>query len=378
MACETLPVRGNDQLVKRYARMPISKPNANQATILNVNNEREMSKLEMNLRRFEEERRRFEHEKEKFEREKKQIEQIKFQRLIEFERKRSIQRKEREQLAAEAAAKELVEREIQRLAAVQKIRSKSKFYEKDIYESGDRLDRAPERKRTHSSSRERFNEDYESSTALSSSSSRDADFDYDEDNGIEEEEETLVEESQPLIKLSENKFSVTKVISVIEPTVPVEPPKQSLLSRIFFGKRKIRIENHLNGTNYRKSKIQRQIIDDGKPISVIRILFVESPIVWEQLLDDHRDEWEKTKLLRNRCIADFIALSIYFGIGGLVFRFVEGAFENFYKCGVRRVKRDFVDQLWLSSHNLRLIFQTIYNCFNKTNNIVLIYFYLSI
>lgn len=36
-----------------------------------------------------------------------------------------------------------------------------------------------------------------------------------------------------------------------------------------------------------------------------------------------------------------------------MFKFTEGAFENFYKCGVKRVKRDFIDTLWRGSHHLR-------------------------
>ncbi|XP_020296955.1 uncharacterized protein LOC109861638 isoform X2 [Pseudomyrmex gracilis] len=57
--------------------------------------------------------------------------------------------------------------------------------------------------------------------------------------------------------------------------------------------------------------------------------------------------------LRNRCIAELLLMIIYCGLGAFVFRFVEGAFETFYKCGVKRVKRDFLDSLWNYSHNLR-------------------------
>lgn len=57
--------------------------------------------------------------------------------------------------------------------------------------------------------------------------------------------------------------------------------------------------------------------------------------------------------LRNRCIVGLLLIIIYCGLGGFVFRFVEGAFETFYKCGVKRVKRDFLDTLWNYSHNLR-------------------------
>lgn len=56
---------------------------------------------------------------------------------------------------------------------------------------------------------------------------------------------------------------------------------------------------------------------------------------------------------RNKCVAQLILIIIYCGLGAFVFRFTEGAFETFYKCGVKRVKRDFLDSLWNYSHNMR-------------------------
>ncbi|XP_014207231.1 uncharacterized protein LOC106638526 [Copidosoma floridanum] len=57
--------------------------------------------------------------------------------------------------------------------------------------------------------------------------------------------------------------------------------------------------------------------------------------------------------LRNLCIAEAIVTVIICGLGGFAFRFTEGAFESFYKCGVKRVKRDFLDTLWNYSHNMK-------------------------
>lgn len=64
-------------------------------------------------------------------------------------------------------------------------------------------------------------------------------------------------------------------------------------------------------------------------------------------------EHEKIRVLRNRCVAELLLIMIYCGLGGVMFKFVEGAFESFYKCGVKRVKRDFIELLWYKSHNLR-------------------------
>lgn len=64
-------------------------------------------------------------------------------------------------------------------------------------------------------------------------------------------------------------------------------------------------------------------------------------------------ETRKIRVLRNRCLFELLLAIIYCGLGAFVFRFTEGAFETFYKCGVKRVKRDFLDSLWNFSHNMR-------------------------
>lgn len=67
----------------------------------------------------------------------------------------------------------------------------------------------------------------------------------------------------------------------------------------------------------------------------------------------HPHETTIIRRQRNRCLAGLLLVMIYCGLGAFVFRFVEGAFETFYKCGVKRVKRDFLDSLWNYSHNMR-------------------------
>ncbi|XP_031787015.1 uncharacterized protein LOC100123552 isoform X2 [Nasonia vitripennis] len=57
--------------------------------------------------------------------------------------------------------------------------------------------------------------------------------------------------------------------------------------------------------------------------------------------------------LRNLCIVETVLTIIVCGLGAFAFRFTEGAFEQFYKCGVKRVKRDFLDSLWNFSHNMK-------------------------
>lgn len=323
--------------------MPIAK----QASATKTESGHEMSKLESNLRRFEEERRRFQREKERFEREKSQIEQIRFQRLIEMERKQSAQRKPTDRRPMEVTPAASEREQLEKKARIQRFlaRSRSKSRDREIMESIRLMNSSDSsqpivRRRLRSTSKEKYCDDYESSTAISSSS-RDADFDN--ESGADANDHT------PLLKSRKTE---------LEPEPPSVQEAQTLLSRLLFGERKPSCQQSSKVKSVATNRIRRPppvIIDDGGPISIKRILFVETPIVWRQVLDDHAAEWEQNKRQRNRCIADFIALALFFGAGGLIFRFVEGAFENFYKCGVKRVKRDFVDQLWSSSHNLRFI-----------------------
>lgn len=80
--------------------------------------------------------------------------------------------------------------------------------------------------------------------------------------------------------------------------------------------------------------------------------FRETRQEWHKFLSEHGEQWDRIRAQRNRCCGSLVMLFIYCGLGGLVFRFTEGAFEAFYKCGVKRVKRDFVDSLWLGSHHM--------------------------
>lgn len=368
VACETSPIRTHDEVIKRYAKSPIAaKIEPTKSDVINGNNDTNsrLTKLEMNIKRFEDERHIFAMEKEKFEREKRHQEQQRFQRLLEFERKRSMQQLERDQLAMQAAAIAVAEIEKQRSALNQR-------------------HHANQRSGGGSKSRERsfsggsniiYAEDYESSTATSSSS-RDGDFaDFAPEvpyNGSDEPPLNSLEDmTEPLVEIKLNNNHVSNVehdgsiangsttlkpaIELDQPDQADEPdqpnePKQSLISRLLFGKKKTpAIKTHPKRMSYLHIRV-----DDGGPISVWRIVFVESPLVWHQVIETRQREWEQTMRLRNRCIANFLLLTIFFGLGGFVFRFVEGAFQNFYKCGVRRVKRDFLDHLWSSSQDLRL------------------------
>ncbi|XP_017780825.1 PREDICTED: uncharacterized protein LOC108565742 [Nicrophorus vespilloides] len=81
----------------------------------------------------------------------------------------------------------------------------------------------------------------------------------------------------------------------------------------------------------------------------IREIFSE----YRKYKKDFAVEYNKIRMYRRKCFSHLLILLIFCGLGGIVFKFTEGAFESFYKCGVKRVKRDFVEMLWVKSHNLR-------------------------
>lgn len=307
---------------------------------------RELTKLERNLRRFEEERLRFEQEKRRFEQEKLEAETIaRNRRLQAFERKRA----ERQQAEVD------VQDVHQKLYSILRVIEDNKHHLPGILKaeaSGDVWKTSSEEDKPRSpnvmikkpiaplkldvldypnESSVSVGDDYESSTAKSSSS-REGDFD--------DEECITVVEGESSGKIVTSKSSIPPTIDGTTNPEPVE--KRSIFQKLFGRKT----------STPAPQRPQHQKPSDV-PVSLRRFIFVETRLVWHQLLTDHQADWETARRCRNRCIADLVILLILCGVGGLTFRFVEGSFENFYKCGVRRVKRDFVDHLWATSHNLR-------------------------
>lgn len=74
---------------------------------------------------------------------------------------------------------------------------------------------------------------------------------------------------------------------------------------------------------------------------------------WQQFKQEYKAEYDKIIHLRNTCFCDLFLLIIMCGLGGMMFRYLEGSFENAYKCSTRNVKRDFIESLWRGSHYLR-------------------------
>lgn len=122
-----------------------------------------------------------------------------------------------------------------------------------------------------------------------------------------------------------------------KPLKPYAPAAQQYLERR-------RLEKQLSETKSEEKKVE-------KPKS--RFSPKEILSKWRQFKTEYSDEYNKIKSMRNKCINEIILLMIFCGFGGMIFKFTEGALENFYKCGVKRVRRDFIEILWRGSHNLR-------------------------
>lgn len=125
---------------------------------------------------------------------------------------------------------------------------------------------------------------------------------------------------------------------VIPPSEEPKPTKKSLFS--FF--------------TSKKKEDQEKLVPDpvDNKIKKKRI-FGKYRDIWDELIADYPSEYKELQVMRNKCIAHFLALILFCGFGGLVFRYTEGYLENIYKCEIRKVKRDFIDVLWSQSHNMR-------------------------
>ncbi|CAH2242584.1 jg14120 [Pararge aegeria aegeria] len=97
-------------------------------------------------------------------------------------------------------------------------------------------------------------------------------------------------------------------------------------------------------------KAEKEKVMKDKSITRSRWKFIAN---YQEFKQEHKAEYEKITSLRNRCICDLFLLIIMCGLGGMMFKTLEGSFENAYKCSTRNVKRDFIESLWRGSHYLR-------------------------
>nr|XP_034193537.1 uncharacterized protein LOC117610366 isoform X1 [Osmia lignaria] len=174
----------------------------------------------------------------------------------------------------------------------------------------------------------------------------------------------IFEDAREETTLRRRKFSIPSK-SEEEEEVPVEKPKvsekKSWLSWLPFFRKKKEDKEVEEQKVEEKPKISSEMkfvakqFGEPEKVTLLDFLRAMKDVVSEfkAFVAQNPKEVRVVKGLRNRCMAELLLVMIYCGLGAFVFRFTEGAFESFYKCGVKRVKRDFLDSLWNYSHNMR-------------------------
>lgn len=122
--------------------------------------------------------------------------------------------------------------------------------------------------------------------------------------------------------------------------------------------RKRKVSDNQSSKEIVSAKDRRQSIEekkskksDGKNKSTkSRWKFIAN---WQQHKQERKADYDRLISLRNRCVCDLLLLIIIFGLGGIMFKSLEGSFENAYKCSTRNVKRDFIESLWRGTHYMR-------------------------
>uniref|UniRef100_A0A0A1X648 TWiK family of potassium channels protein 7 n=1 Tax=Zeugodacus cucurbitae TaxID=28588 RepID=A0A0A1X648_ZEUCU len=125
---------------------------------------------------------------------------------------------------------------------------------------------------------------------------------------------------------------------------PTEKPESKKEPEVHFASEELLLPQDLIAEDLPKNLISKELI---------RHLYFDVRLQWRHMKTDFPKELNTMRLLRNKCVAELILLILLCGFGGLMFRYTEGTSENIYKCEVRKVKRDFIDNLWTVSHNMR-------------------------
>ncbi|CAL7937682.1 unnamed protein product [Xylocopa violacea] len=182
----------------------------------------------------------------------------------------------------------------------------------------------------------------------------------------------VFEDAENEMTLRRRKFSTTLTESeedVMEKSIKIKTPevKKSWFSWLpFSSKQKKDEEPEKQEDQEKPSKpkpaketeakyVEEVQLDELKKVTFMDFLRALKDVVVElkAFMAQNPREMEILRGMRNRCMSELMLVIIYCGLGAFVFRYTEGAFETFYKCGVKRVKRDFLDSLWNYSHNLR-------------------------
>ena len=179
-----------------------------------------------------------------------------------------------------------------------------------------------------------------------------------EEEVISKEEEAMPKVEEPAPKPPPRKASDVSVDEIATPK-PFRPEVQEFVrqrkkQRAFTATKLVEILDPRTSNVIATRAVVTPDFRLRQLFGVIRVFTVKELITNFRLFkQDMKDECRRIRILRNKCMCELFLILIFCGLGGYLFKFIEGTFEYFYKCGVKRVKRDFIDLLWLRSHNLR-------------------------
>lgn len=113
------------------------------------------------------------------------------------------------------------------------------------------------------------------------------------------------------------------------------------------------VDDGLKPNEMTLEQVEFDVNNPMKFLPFVKLLLRETRQVWTIHRRLHGKEWRCIRSEINKCLSELVLLMVFCGMGGIAFRYIEGSYEMLNKSSVKRVKRDFIDQLWLSSHNLR-------------------------
>lgn len=289
--------------------------------------------LEHNLKRFEEERRMFEREKLKFLEEKRELDRLRLQRFERYKRELEARRiglrpnydidNPNDYMVAR---KIVIENMNERLTAQQQqLQQDSGSESEPDITVVENLPRAT--KKVDARDETNVNADVITTNDAP-------------DNSIEPQLDDM-EQQKPDTSI-ENDEKVSQHLNGKELSNGLEKPTDHIVAETNVAK--IIDEN----------KVEKIEIDEKSSLWIfIKLLSRETRQIWTLHSKIHEQQWRCIKAEIRKCLSHLVLLLLYCGLGGIFFQFVEGNYELINKASVKRVKRDFIDQLWLSSHNLR-------------------------
>lgn len=294
-------------------------------------------KLEQNLRRFDEDRRKFELEKLRFVQQKRELDRM---RLARFDKYKTDVLTREPHLSPS-------------ISPTSSLLTAPEFYRREP--GAPRVD-SPMPRKSYKLKQKRLQiPDYESSTV--DTSELDSDIETTK-KSFRKSVEREIEERKALERRSLSRQRASTPNPEIEITAPLVVEAKLEEEKLETSDKKddevkvIKKDDEIDEFE----DAQEELPEKGwKAFRKLLMLFLkESWVVWRQFKVAKAKDYKVIRSHIRRCFLKLLVWMIFIGLGGLLFKYIEGNYESLYKCGTKRISRNFIDQLWLSSHNLRL------------------------